>query len=159
MNDFLEWALGYGYIRVRADLNRAEEAALLVAPLNRLIAEAARDELRLRGSNIDNREDLLDQLHRATSILVSAAGVSAGVVPTPAMTGLALAPRLPAREGIHRRDVQRTDRPVSVGLAEWPGTLTCASLAPSSLRAYARSGRFRVNAASSPCSTNWWRTR
>ena len=37
MNDFLEWALGYGYIRVRADLNRADEAALLVAPLNRLM--------------------------------------------------------------------------------------------------------------------------
>ena len=31
--------------------------------------EAARDILRLQGSNIENREQLLDQLQRATSVL------------------------------------------------------------------------------------------
>jgi hypothetical protein len=84
MKNALEWALGYGYVRLWERLHRVEEEKLFAGPPDELISEAARDTLRLQGSNIDNRDQLLDQLQRATSVLAFNAGVSAGVVPASA---------------------------------------------------------------------------
>jgi hypothetical protein len=88
MNRELEWALGYGYVRSREHLHRLEEAALASAPQEILIAEATNDFLRLQGSNIDNREQLLEQLHRALSVSASTAGVTVGFVPVSGVAGL-----------------------------------------------------------------------
>ena len=61
MNSALEWVSGHGYVRLWEQLHRAEEAALLSADPNALIGEATRDALRLRGSNISNRDQLIEQ--------------------------------------------------------------------------------------------------
>jgi hypothetical protein len=96
MTNSLEWALGYGYVRSWERLHRIEEEKLFAAPPDELIAEAARDTLRLQGSNIDNRDQLLEQLQRATSVLASSSGVSAGVISAPASALAGLVPPSPA---------------------------------------------------------------
>jgi hypothetical protein len=42
-----DWVLGYGYIKLREQIHRAEENFLLVAPLTTVVAEAWYDKLRL----------------------------------------------------------------------------------------------------------------
>lgn len=116
MNVSLEWALGYGYVRLWERLHRIEEERLFAAPPDELVAEAARDTLRLQGSNIDNREQLLDQLQRATSVLAFAGGVSAGVVPAsataPVVAGLA-PPFGPADDAVARRLIRQVRRAIN----------------------------------------------
>jgi hypothetical protein len=65
-----DWVQGFGYIRLRQQIHRAEEILTLFTPVETLIAEAWHDELRLQGSNIDNREALLTRLRDAVAVLV-----------------------------------------------------------------------------------------
>lgn len=116
MNQSLEWALGYGYVRLWERLHRIEEEKLFVAQPDELIAEAARDTLRLHGSNIDNRDELLDQLQRATSVLAFNAGVSAGVVPASASASAAVGvapPFRPTDDAIARRMIRQVRRAIN----------------------------------------------
>jgi hypothetical protein len=64
-----DWAQGFGYVRVRQEIHRAEEILTLFTPVPTLIAEAWHDELRLQGSNIDNRDALLTRLRDAVAVL------------------------------------------------------------------------------------------
>jgi hypothetical protein len=114
MTTSLEWALGYGYVRLWERLHRVEEEKLFAAPPDELIAEAARDTLRLQGSNIDNRDQLLDQLQRSTSVLAFNAGVSAGVVPASASGVGGLAPPFhPPDDLIARRLIRQVRRAIN----------------------------------------------
>jgi len=108
MTNSLEWALGYGYVRSWERLHRIEEEKLFAAPPDELIAEAARDRLRLQGSNIDNRDQLLEQLQRATSVLASSSGVSAGVISAPASALAGLVPPFhPGDDAVARRLIRQ----------------------------------------------------
>jgi hypothetical protein len=108
MNHSLEWALGYGYVRLWERLHRIEEEKLFAASPDELIAEAARDALRLQGSNVDNRDQLLDQLQRAASVLAFNAGVSAGLVPAPPAAVAGLAPPFhPPDDVVARRMIRQ----------------------------------------------------
>jgi hypothetical protein len=108
MNHSLEWALGYGYVRLWERLHRIEEEKLFAASPDELIAEAARDALRLQGSNVDNRDQLLDQLQRAASVLAFNAGVSAGLVPAPPSAVAGLAPPFhPPDDVVARRMIRQ----------------------------------------------------
>jgi hypothetical protein len=114
MTTSLEWALGYGYVRLWERLHRAEEEKLFAAAYDELIAEATRDTLRLQGSNIENRDQLLDQLQRATSVLAFNAGVSAGVVPASASAVAGLAPPFhPPDDLIARRLIRQVRRAIN----------------------------------------------
>jgi hypothetical protein len=55
----LRWVDGAGYIAVWERAHRAEEALIGAEPAGRLTDEAVHDELRLKGSAIPNRDDLL----------------------------------------------------------------------------------------------------
>src|ERR1019366_1030702 len=61
----LGWVLATGYISVWKRLHRAEEALIEVLPAQTVIAGALEDELRLIGSKIENRDDLLKKLRHA----------------------------------------------------------------------------------------------
>jgi hypothetical protein len=56
------WVEGSGYITAWEELHRVEEALIVLAPLETVIADSYSDELRLEGSNIDNRDVLLTRL-------------------------------------------------------------------------------------------------
>src|SRR5262245_60906242 len=107
-----EWAFGYGYARAWEQLHRTEEAVLVTAETQTLVAEAARDLLRLHGSNIANRDQLLDQLDRARSVLAASIGVGIGVVPTPAIVGFG-PPFMPQDAEIARRMVGQVRRAIN----------------------------------------------
>jgi hypothetical protein len=64
-----EWVQGSGYIQLWDQLHRAEETLSLFAPLGTVIADAGFDEMRLNGSNIDNRATLVTQLQEALKVL------------------------------------------------------------------------------------------
>jgi hypothetical protein len=64
-----DWVQGSGYITLREWIQRAEEALIPIAPLETVIAGAWEDELRLRGANIDNRDELLNRLREAREAL------------------------------------------------------------------------------------------
>ena len=65
----LEWIRGTGYINLWEETHRSEEPLILAARLERVVAEALNDEIRLTGSNIDNRDMLLGHLRDAVMIL------------------------------------------------------------------------------------------
>ena len=64
-----DWVQGIGYIYVREQLHRAEEALTLFTPMQTVLADAWLDEMRLNGSNIDNRAELITQLQNAKKVL------------------------------------------------------------------------------------------
>lgn len=55
----MRWVNGAGYIAIWQRLHRAEEALLGVEPGDELLDEVIHDELRLKGSAIPNRDDLI----------------------------------------------------------------------------------------------------
>lgn len=59
------WVTGAGYLELWNRIHRAEEAMFFVAPPEKVISSATFDRLRLRGSNIGNRKDLIAQLDGA----------------------------------------------------------------------------------------------
>jgi len=64
-----DWIGASGYIRLWELLHRAEEALILLAPLETVAADAWHDQLRLEGSNIDNRHALLQCLEKNLALL------------------------------------------------------------------------------------------
>jgi hypothetical protein len=64
-----DWVEGSGYITAWEELHRVEEALIVLAPLETVIADSYNDELRLEGSNIDNRDALLTRLRDNVAIL------------------------------------------------------------------------------------------
>ena len=77
----LRWVSGTGYIGLWRHVHEAEEAYLQLAPLSTLIAEAKRDQLRLTGSGIGNKEELLGRLQDASADIKSGSEESArGVI-------------------------------------------------------------------------------
>lgn len=54
-----EWASGSGYIGLWTAMHRAEEAMMLVAPPDVVVAHAAYDQSRLRGSNIAGHRQMV----------------------------------------------------------------------------------------------------
>lgn len=106
-----EWLLGTGYVRLFARLHRAQESRVMSAPIEHVIATAESDELRLRGSTIQNADRLVEHLRAAVSVLKASAGigqpgvpVAAGLPPMPPPAPSAAEERL-ARETI--RHVRR----------------------------------------------------
>lgn len=79
----LGWVLGIGYIGVWGSVHRAEEALLLTAPGEVVVAEALADELRLQGSTIENRDALLDRLRTAASVIARVGGFQLPGAPPP----------------------------------------------------------------------------
>jgi hypothetical protein len=63
------WVEGSGYITAWEELHRLEESLIVLAPLETVIADGYNDELRLEGSNIDNRDALLTRLRDNLAIL------------------------------------------------------------------------------------------
>jgi len=63
------WILGSGYVDLWTRLHVIEEALLTVEPREELIGAAIYDEMRLKGSRIDNSEDLTVKLRYAVGIL------------------------------------------------------------------------------------------
>jgi hypothetical protein len=61
----LHWVLGKGYIDLAQTVHRAEEAATFFEPVNVVLAEGLKDQLRIDDSTIPHRDDLLNQLRRA----------------------------------------------------------------------------------------------
>jgi hypothetical protein len=70
-----EWLLGIGYVRLWERVHRGEEALIMVQPTERVIADALGDQLRLQGSSIDNRDELLLRVRTAVDVLCARAGV------------------------------------------------------------------------------------
>jgi hypothetical protein len=66
----LEWVRNTGYIHLWEETHRAEEALILTTRLERVVAGALNDEIRLQGSNIDNRDMLLAHLRDAVMVLI-----------------------------------------------------------------------------------------
>lgn len=65
----LGWVSASGYTDLWNRIHRAEEALILLMPLEAAIATSLYDELRLRGSTIDNREDLVTRLKESRNKL------------------------------------------------------------------------------------------
>jgi len=63
------WILDNGYIALWDLMNSAEEALITVAPLEKVIADAVYDEMRLNDSKIVNREDWIKKLRSAVKKL------------------------------------------------------------------------------------------
>lgn len=59
------WLLASGYSALWGRLYHAEEAMIEVAPKNKALEGAYRDEARLTGSEIANRDELLDKVRKA----------------------------------------------------------------------------------------------
>jgi hypothetical protein len=70
------WVLATGYINLWCRIHRAEEALIDVGPCADVIQGALHDELRLMGSNISNRDDLLGELRAAVYALSPAAAAA-----------------------------------------------------------------------------------
>lgn len=65
----MRWVNGAGYIAIWQRLHRAEEALLGVEPGDELLDEAIHDELRVKGSAIPNRDDLIGILKTVNKYL------------------------------------------------------------------------------------------
>jgi hypothetical protein len=61
-NSSLPWALGFGYVNVWRKLHRAEEALVEVEPQEMVMRGAMHDKMAISGSQISNRDELLDKL-------------------------------------------------------------------------------------------------
>jgi hypothetical protein len=116
-----EWLLGTGYIHLRERLHRAEESLIMVAPVERVIAGARFDELRLIGSTIQNRDELQATIRSAIEVLSGYAQIATAVAVAPAAVAGAgagamggIAPNLPAAAGaapiVYRRIDERLAR-------------------------------------------------
>ena len=57
-----DWTAAFGYIRLWEQLHRAEEALILLAPVETVLSDAWNDKMRLEGSSIGNRQELIDCL-------------------------------------------------------------------------------------------------
>ena len=67
----LHWVLGKGYVDLARSVHRAEEAAILYEPVNLVVADAFKDQLRVEGSTMPHADELLNRIRRAL-ITVSA---------------------------------------------------------------------------------------
>ncbi len=95
----LRWVLATGYINLWCRVHRAEEALIDIEPRAAVVYGALDDELRLTGSNIDNRDALLATLQAAVQILD----------PSAAAVFLKLPPSQPAgSNGTPSEDMART---------------------------------------------------
>ena len=65
----LRWVTGAGYIALWNRVLRADEALLELVPREKVVALGLNDEMRLRGSQIDQRDNLLAKLTRAIEVL------------------------------------------------------------------------------------------
>jgi hypothetical protein len=68
-NTRLPWAMGYGYINIWGKLHRAEEALVEVEPQEMTMRGAMHDKMAIAGSQISNRDELLNKLRYATKKL------------------------------------------------------------------------------------------
>jgi len=69
----LQWISGNGYLTLWTKIHAAEEALILVEPTEAVLAEANRDALRLKDSEIPQRNELLNSLGIAVRTLNPAA--------------------------------------------------------------------------------------
>ena len=65
----LQWAIGYGYTNAWTRMHRVEEALIELQPLDDVLEGASYDELRLDGSAVPNRDDLLGKIRKAVEDL------------------------------------------------------------------------------------------
>jgi hypothetical protein len=65
----MHWVLGRGYVDLQSIVHRAEENLILYEPLEGLLNDALLDQARLTGSQIPSRDDLLNRLRRALTVL------------------------------------------------------------------------------------------
>ena len=69
----LPWVLARGYVDAWERLHRADEAFIVVAPTETVLAGALYDDLRLQNSTVDNRHELLGKLREAVRAIDPAA--------------------------------------------------------------------------------------
>src|SRR5262245_15194699 len=82
-SDSLDWILGLGYVRLWEQVHRLEEELMMVGPIPTVIGEAFADSARLNGSNIENRDALLQKITDAIQVLKWRAGIFIPPTPTP----------------------------------------------------------------------------
>ena len=63
------WALGDGYSKLWDWMDKAEEAVIISAPLEKVVGDAVLDEMRLNDSKMDNSEEWANKLRSAVKIL------------------------------------------------------------------------------------------
>ncbi|HYA98779.1 MAG TPA: hypothetical protein VED37_01035 [Ktedonobacteraceae bacterium] len=68
-NRSLGWVTASGYIDLWQEMHNAEEALLNMLPREEVISQALYDEMRIKDSNIDTSDALLDKLRRAVTVL------------------------------------------------------------------------------------------
>jgi len=93
------WLQQTGYVRLWQRVHHADEAAIMSHPIARVIAEARFDELRVTGSTIENRDDLVAMLRASAEVLIgyakiataaprqAAVAAAAGAAPVTALPG------------------------------------------------------------------------
>lgn len=92
-----DWLQQTGYVRRWQRVHRADEAAIMSHSIARVIAEAQFDELRVTGSTIQNRDELVATVRAAITVLSGYAQVTsaAPVVPAVAAAGASSAAGTP----------------------------------------------------------------
>jgi hypothetical protein len=73
-----KWLLGTGYSSLWGRLYHAEEALIEIARVNKVLEGAYRDEARVAGSEIKNRDDLLEKLRAALRSLAPGSSGAGG---------------------------------------------------------------------------------
>ncbi len=68
-NTRMPWAMGYGYVNIWGKLHRAEEALVEVEPEEMTMRGAMHDKMAIAGSQINNRDELLNKLRYAVKKL------------------------------------------------------------------------------------------
>lgn len=111
----LTWLDGSGYLNAWNLIHRAEEAMMIIAPVEEVMKEALHDDASIDGSAIPTRDDVLNMLRLAARKLSPEAGIylkppavdpsvlEAGVTPgspAPGAGGVAPAPLAPGVNGV-----------------------------------------------------------
>ncbi|HEY3058638.1 MAG TPA: hypothetical protein VGL99_06645 [Chloroflexota bacterium] len=65
----LHWVLGKGYVDLLRTVHRCEEAVIMFEPIDMVISEGKKDLYRLAGSTIPHRDELVDQVRKALTLI------------------------------------------------------------------------------------------
>jgi hypothetical protein len=130
------WVTGTGYVDLWTRIHGAAEALVMVAPTTDVIGGALNDELRLVGSEIENRDTLLRRLRRAVTALgggdyliepptPEGEDTTPPAAPDPAAEAKARAVLRDVRRAIYEfRDGRRDGLVRTRNRLAWTGTLT-----------------------------------
>jgi uncharacterized membrane protein len=95
----LGWVTASGYIDLWQVMHNAEESLINVLPREDVIADALYDEMRIKDSNIDTSDALLDKLRRAVTALDPSTEAYLQSPPSKLQDGISEPPVSPAATG------------------------------------------------------------